>query len=1240
MVGKDVLGIIALENALNPLLTSLGAALPKTYKQQKWNSSKEAYEEVKNIDFEMRLLLDHNKTADGRISLSHINSADKQDKIADLLSHLMNGSVDVEKDAWIFFIQANKEIIPTLLGLLKAGVPKEQAVKFVSQPLVKEYAKQQRLFGSALAKVTGLPIDNKTEVISKAKKAVLSQLPRFMTKDMLAKANTLKLMDTLKDESRPLTLRLTEDKSIKLNADAIIKSIDKGTININDITSIGTRKDQNNPDSDFINIYSSIKATSLLNNDNWYYTTKVYTADVDKFTVESLDENIKKGKDSFSDPQAIKAFLHFLEFEKQMRGMSDLKRQANPDTKTSKTIQEILEKTMSLEEAANSSKIDPVLAEKLQKESILGTFFDKQIIKDVVAPLFEITNKSIVSDLILNKLKVNKGNITKKFGAGVDGKHAFIGAYKKAIINYIYQNKLYEAITSEEGFPGIPSSFDNLNTQAFNRNVMDVLSTHTHLKDLYPILEQLTDVEIKHLTGKNKTKTLTLNNKNVVKGALAEAYHQNLIDLADDNVIKVKDPVENKNISDTFKILPLMSIYQNGVGNSKYGLSYVIPDTVYFELLEPASRNFLEKNLNEDTLNEIYNYLMDNDTNKNVFLKTKYKEEILAKSTINNEKSTIKEPTLKPSNIVNYDNDLPPLPGSEYDPGDYDNDLPTEGFNVSSWEFSNLGINERKVSQQPTQSSTNVNTEWYDKFWEYVNKGFYQQFIRDLEKTKSASEIETINKEIRNVYIQKLKADYPQLGTITLGADNSTLNVENKDVLKQLEPTISRLMVGNHGIYIEFTEPVNKGEFIKKRKQYNEYNRNGIKLYEQFDTVNYADYKPGKWYADINEYTLVQPTQQQGVAQTVKAYRTSDTFSSKVNYAQRGSGIYYGLDKPFQEMGANNKVEEVTVSYNPSKTLDATTEEGQTIFMQIKRSAIEGKSFPSMKESNNAVADAMRANGYESLIGWIDQDVKDAGRELVIYNQPTQQQAPVGETQEDDNTVTYKPTGKEKQTYTVVNNQIFNKNGDEVFKEASVDKNKILANLAVKQGRAVIVEHKNSKYIVNNRDIIISGTTGKVMQWPENNGDRKAIIALAKEKFAVESEEPQIDKNMKAFNAEVAKLGRMPKEFIVGESKWVLNNMYLYDLVDKKTGAIFLKDMNMLTGKIEEFETLILQKPVNQKQLFNFTKQVMNAVDNFKLDQILALKGINIEDIYEEISKVTTQNKLNEVINKILKSIC
>jgi hypothetical protein len=65
----------------------------------------------------------------------------------------MNGWVDVEKDAWVFFLQGNFEVAPTLLYLVKAGVPIEDAVYFVSQPLVREYVKEQRLARSMFADV-------------------------------------------------------------------------------------------------------------------------------------------------------------------------------------------------------------------------------------------------------------------------------------------------------------------------------------------------------------------------------------------------------------------------------------------------------------------------------------------------------------------------------------------------------------------------------------------------------------------------------------------------------------------------------------------------------------------------------------------------------------------------------------------------------------------------------------------------------------------------------------------------------------------------------------------------------------------------------------------------------------------------------------------------------------------------------------------------------------------------------
>ena len=55
----------------------------------------------------------------------------------------------------------------------------------------------------------------------------------------------------------------------------------------------------------------------------------------------------------------------------------------------------------------------------------------------------------------------------------------------------------------------------------------------------------------------------------------------------------------------------------------------------------------------------------------------------------------------------------------------------------------------------------------------------------------------------------------------------------------------------------------------------------------------------------------------------------------------------------------------------------------------------------------------------------------------------------------------------------------------------------------------VVVTHKGNKYIVNNRNQIISVKTGDMMQWGEENGDRKEILRLSqiafKEKQKAES---------------------------------------------------------------------------------------------------------------------------------------
>lgn len=72
-------------------------------------------------------------------------------------------------------------------------------------------------------------------------------------------------------------------------------------------------------------------------------------------------------------------------------------------------------------------------------------------------------------------------------------------------------------------------------------------------------------------------------------------------------------------------------------------------------------------------------------------------------------------------------------------------------------------------------------------------------------------------------------------------------------------------------------------------------------------------------------------------------------------------------------------------------------------------------------------------------------------------------------------TISYQMEGRDyRSVYTIQGSHIFNTKGEEVFKEGSKDRRAIFANLAVKQKRAVVIEHEGKKYIVNDRDQIIS----------------------------------------------------------------------------------------------------------------------------------------------------------------------
>ena len=105
-----------------------------------------------------------------------------------------------------------------------------------------------------------------------------------------------------------------------------------------------------------------------------------------------------------------------------------------------------------------------------------------------------------------------------------------------------------------------------------------------------------------------------------------------------------------------------------------------------------------------------------------------------------------------------------------------------------------------------------------------------------------------------------------------------------------------------------------------------------------------------------------------------------------------------------------------------------------------------------------------------------------------------------------DRQIVYTPVGKTQQTYTIRKSEdgqykIINKKGEEVFKKDNKDRRRIFANLAVQEGRAVVVEYRHEKYVVNNKDVVIEVSTGDLLKYNKDSEERKTIIELAKAKF-------------------------------------------------------------------------------------------------------------------------------------------
>lgn len=365
-IGKATLGLGAIENTFNILFNSIGASLPNTYLSKSGDSE---------TPRSMTLALRHRTmdvNGEQRISLSDIYDVDNVNKIADVFSQAINGWVDVEKDAWIFFIQGNYEVAPVLLFLIKAGVPVKEAIYFVSQPLVREYVDQQRLIGSTFAPMLGKSVDSRGLIKYSAMKNVIAE--NFPEKLLPANAKGKVILDTA-DKLLESAFKDKEDKFFT----------EKGLLDL-------IEKSADNP-------------------------------------------NVKK------ENKSLLLFLHYLKIEDQIKGLTQVKMNANPDTKTNTTLTNIEVSESTIEDLLEDEVLSPLIS-SLMQDSVISSFFNGPLALALSKPLFKLRYNKTFSNFIisLKKSRSLDNVVAKTFGEG--NEKQFINAFRNDFVSYLFQNAL------------------------------------------------------------------------------------------------------------------------------------------------------------------------------------------------------------------------------------------------------------------------------------------------------------------------------------------------------------------------------------------------------------------------------------------------------------------------------------------------------------------------------------------------------------------------------------------------------------------------------------------------------------------------------------------------------------------------------------------------------------------------------------------------------------------------------
>lgn len=662
-IGKRTLGIVAKENPMKTVFNGIGMHLNPFYTKGQGKTK-----------YRATLLFPHNKAGE-TISLSQLKDAAQEHNIADVISQLMNGTVDVEKDDWVSFIQMNEEAGPIILFMVMAGVPIKDVIYFVSQPLIRKYVTEQRLYKSSFANALGKKAANPKATRIAARNSILGDPAyNFQIGEKLSDTNiykqTLRETENVSEfKSKDLYDNLKKYAELRKEGKYFQPTdLDRQTflhyLEIENIVNAmrnlkgGTDVDTTTPNSLF-EMREKMETTVKASDDNLYPASmidKIRTESaIGPFFIQEFAKGIFEKLFPMRNGEKLNNYVANLLTDEQYKDtLGDLFKDDETLVKTFKNdfISYIFQNHVRNFKLENQEgykdyglkivETDSLPFGAVVKDGILVV--DKAAIKNqfefalftnekkgdgLLAGISEnaFRNLDEYTHFILERETLrsmyNMSSLEKDF----DYKHLLKKNWNKTNLRKEGQTdeefqEMIKKISYEEWLRN-KALYNTLNPWVMFKSGASIANKFVNMIEAYPELRDkysLTKL-LQFDEGRQGYRNLRIAGDKI-DGATAEILHENLKNLANNSVEKVSDPIDNKYISDFFGNFSVWMFMQAGLNPSPFSFSKVIDQDAIARLLEKPYKDTLE-NLTPEYLDKFTRIFVEQNLNRGARLRSK-----------------------------------------------------------------------------------------------------------------------------------------------------------------------------------------------------------------------------------------------------------------------------------------------------------------------------------------------------------------------------------------------------------------------------------------------------------------------------------------------------------------------------------------------------------------------------------------------------------------------------------------